>query len=270
MLILDSATLAELHTAMEANLATHMAWVQARLPGARVVDAPDLLLVDSGFATDTFNVICRAQLAPDGIEARIEEALAFFREVGRPFSWWVGPSDRPEDLSEVLNRAGLVLAEGELGMAAPLAGLPPVETAPQGLRIERVSQPGQVADFARIMAANWTPPDPEAPAFYAAAAGLILRPDSPLRLYVGYLEERPVATAELCLAGGVAGLYNILTLASERRRGFGMALTARPLLDARAEGVRTAILQASEEGQRIYTRLGFRPSGQYREFKPPG
>jgi predicted acetyltransferase len=96
----------------------------------------------------------------------------------------------------------------------------------------------------------------------------VLRPDSPLRLYVGYLGARPVAAAEVCIAGGVAGVYSVCTLESERRRGFGTALTARPLLDARDEGVPMAILQASAQGQPVYRRLGFRPVGQYVEYKP--
>src|SRR5262245_31394337 len=140
----------ELYAAMGANLATHMSWVQARLLGARVVETPDLLLVDSGFATDTFNVICRARLTPETLPVRIAAALAFFEEVGQPFSWWVGPADQPEDLGQALSRAGLTAAEEELGMAALLADLVPVETAPHGLRIERVTQPHQVADFAQI------------------------------------------------------------------------------------------------------------------------
>jgi hypothetical protein len=180
--LLDSATVAELYAAMDSNLATHMSWVQARLPGARVIEAPDLMLVDSGLATDTFNVICRARLAPETLQVRIAEALAFFQEFDRPFSWWVGPSDQPEGLGQALSQAGLVAAEEEVGMGAPLMELAPVETAPHGLRIERATQPSQVTDFARIVAANWSPPDLTVLAYYTAAASLILDSDSPIRL----------------------------------------------------------------------------------------
>jgi ribosomal protein S18 acetylase RimI-like enzyme len=268
MLSLDRAMEAELHAAMAANLSAHMSWVQSRLRGARVVDAPDLLLVDSGLACDTFNFVARARLAPERLEARVADALAFFAETGHPFSWWVGPGDGPEGLEEALGRAGLAAAEGELGMAAPLADLAPVDTSPNGLRVERARDAAQVADFAAVNAANWSPPDPDVLAFYEAAAPLLLGADSPLRLYVGYLGGRAVATAEACVAGGVVGLYNVATLESERRKGFGSALTVRPLLDAREEGVRTAVLQAAPDGQGVYARVGFRPSGRYTEFQP--
>ena len=70
-----------LHAAMEANLVGHRSWLQARLPGARVLDGADLLLVDSGLETDTLNVVCRARLAPERMGERI--AAARGRRAGR-------------------------------------------------------------------------------------------------------------------------------------------------------------------------------------------
>jgi predicted GNAT family acetyltransferase len=92
-----------------------------------------------------------------------------------------------------------------------------------------------------------------------------------LHLYVGYVAGRPVAAAELCLAGDVAGLYGVCTLEAERGRGFATALLARLLADTRDAGMRLATLQASAQGRPVYERLGFRPVGRYTEYKPrPG
>jgi hypothetical protein len=46
-------------------------------------------------------------------------------------------------------------------------------------------------------------------------------------------------------------------------------MTLRPLLDAREQGYRTGGLQASAEGESVYTRLGFRVTGQFTEYKLP-
>ncbi len=153
-------------------------------------------------------------------------------------------------------------------MAADLATLRVGDLSPDGLRIERVRIEDQLRDFARIVAANWTPPDPEVVRFYALAAPVLLRPDAPLRFYVGYLGDVAVAASELTVAGGVVGLYSICTLAAYRRRGFGGALTLRPLLDAREEGHSTGILQAAPGAVSIYARVGFAPFGEYTEYKP--
>lgn len=46
-------------TAAEENLHGHISFLQRTTPGLIVVDADDLLLVDSGVASDTFNKIAR-------------------------------------------------------------------------------------------------------------------------------------------------------------------------------------------------------------------
>ncbi len=88
-------------------------------------------------------------------------------------------------------------------------------------------------------------------------------------LYVGYLDGEPVATAELTVSGGVAGLYNISTLEVHRHKGIGSALTLRPRLDAMVKGFKMGILQAAADGLGVYTRLGFRAAGRFTEYQLP-
>src|SRR5690349_17165220 len=95
---LTDLSLADLAVAADANLVTHASWVQRQVPGMRVVERADLVLIDSGLPCDTFNLICRARLDPGDAPGRVREALEMFRAVQRPFSWWVGPADRPTDL----------------------------------------------------------------------------------------------------------------------------------------------------------------------------
>ncbi len=259
----------DLLAAADDNLVAHAAWVQQRTPGMRVDVEPDLVLIDSGLPCDTFNVVCRARLEPGTAHARIRAAVDYFARVGRPFSWWLSPGNQPANLDALLLAAGLHRAETELAMAADLHTLRLGELSPGGLQIRRVHTAAQLQDFAQITAANWTPPDADVLRFYELAAPALLANDAAIWLYVGYLEEVPVAAAELTVGGGVVGLYNIATLAAYRRRGFGTALTLQPLLHARAYGYRTAILQAQgADGVRVYARVGFEPFGQITEYKP--
>jgi len=163
---------------------------------------------------------------------------------------------------------GLQEDYSELAMAADLRQLSAGDLTPNGLQIRRVRTPEQLADFAHIISIMWTPPDPEVVNFYQLAAPAILKPDSPMWFYVGYVDETPVATAEATVADGIVGLYNICSLPDFRQRGFGTAMTLQPLLDARAENVTTAILQATELGARVYARLGFESFGTITEYKP--
>jgi ribosomal protein S18 acetylase RimI-like enzyme len=255
--------------AADENFVVHASTVQRRVQGMRVLEDDGLTLIDSGLPCDTFNFVCRARLEPGRAAARAREVCAVFTEEGRPFSWWVGPADRPRNLGDVLVSIGLERAETELAMAADLDALDDRVVLPEGLRIARVRSRPELEDFARVNAANWTPPDRDVLRFYALGAELLLSSNCPLWLYVGYLGDTAVATAELTLGGGVVGLYNIATLAEFRRRGFGSALTLRPLLDAGERGYGTAVLQASDDGAGIYERVGFRRFGGITEYKPP-
>jgi ribosomal protein S18 acetylase RimI-like enzyme len=261
-------TPAELAAAADENLATHFTWVQRQTAGMRAAIASDLVLTECGMPCDTFNAVCRARLSSSAASMRIREAIAWF--AGRPFSWWVGPADEPGDLGARLSAERLSPAESEVAMAADLSRLRAIDTSPGGLEIRRARAPGELADFARVNAANWDPPDRLLVRFYELAAPALLAPDSPLRMYVGYAGGEAVAASELTVGGGVAGLYGISTLAAHRHRGYGSAMTAYPLLEARGDGIATAVLQASAAGRAVYERIGFEKFGEITEYKPEG
>ncbi len=262
---------AALDAADEANKVTHLSWIQEGTRGMHVFSDDELVVVDSGLATDTFNIVCRARLPHGSSAERIGSVLRHFRSNRRPFTWWVGPADRPLDLGSILLERGFAAAGTEPGMAADLDGLQSlasVDVSPGGLRIERARTEAQVRDFAEALASLGEPPDPTVVDFYECAASTLLRPESPLWLYVGYLGREPVSTAELTVGGGIVGLYNISTRPDRRGKGIGTAMTVRPLLDAREAGFGTAVLQASEEGFPIYSRLGFVVTGRFTEYHP--
>jgi ribosomal protein S18 acetylase RimI-like enzyme len=269
VLSLPTASSVELDLADEANKAVHMAWIQARTPGMRVDDGPELLVVDCGLPSDTFNLVLRARLARPSARARIAAVAAGFERAGRPFTWWVGPADRPADLASLLLDAGFLAAGTEPVMAVDLMRLPTVDLSPSGLRIEPATSTERLGHAATILASLANPPAPDVLRFYRAATPALLAPDSPIHFCVGYLDRAPVACAEVAFGGGVAGLYNVATLVEHRRKGFATALTVKPLLDARDRGYRTAVLQASPDGEPVYRRVGFGVTGWFTEYHLP-
>jgi len=261
--------------AMEANFAEHAAHPIRHARRGAVHDEPDLLVVDSATQSDMLNIVMRARFDREHADERIAAALGHFRGPRRPMTWWVGPGSAPTELGPMLLAHGLACVEESPGMILDLDCLPasPLDAgrrergeadgeaysraALDGLRIQRVDSEVGMRDYSAVLADFGGVADPGVITTYREAVPGVFRDGAPARFFVGYLSDEPVATCELFLAHGVAGLYAVVTLEHARGRGIAGAMTLAALSDARGSGYRVAVLEASELGRPVYNRLGF-------------
>jgi len=76
--------------------------------------------------------------------------------------------------------------------------------------------------------------------------------------YVGEVDGRLAVTGSAIAGAAGAGLISIVTDPQFARRGFAAALTSVVIADAFAQGRPRVFLHSSDQGFRVYERLGFR------------
>lgn len=231
---------------------------RARHSGWEIFDGPSLTWFRSGIPNPNANAVVRTNIAPDQAEAAIDVVMRELPGRDLPMVWWWGPGRRPRDLGERLLRRGFVTPGFDPGMAAELAALRENLPAPPELRIERVRDDATLAEWLRTFRLG-NDEEPDGPAVPRSRLGpTSYDDDDPFSFYLARLDGEPVATSQMVLGAGVAGLYCVGTVPAMRRRGIGAAITLAPLLAARARGYRYGVLGATEMGYPLYQRLGFR------------
>ena len=204
-----------------------------------------------------FNSVMDSRLAPEAVDAAVQTILADARAWNVPLRWWIGPSSRPADLGKYLENYGFSLNEAETGMALDLAKLKEDLPAVANFSIRLAQDEADLQTWVQTLAAGNQVPA-TAQTFHQGWLDFMRSADQKAVLaYLGFLDGKPIATSLLFLDGDIAGIYAVATVPEARQKGIGAWMTQRPLIQARSQGCRLGILQASEMGLGIYRSLGF-------------
>ncbi|MFJ6380753.1 GNAT family N-acetyltransferase [Kitasatospora sp. NPDC092039] len=219
----------------------------------------------------------RPALGHDGPAATAEDVrrvLARQRELGVPEAFeWV--AEQNPELRAAVEAAGLTVHEHPLLVLDAQEEPAPAPVLPERVEV-RVLGPGapELAQAAAVPHVAFGSPGTATGAAGAAelaqsaaaltAEGGVARiaqriSDGTTVLAAALEDGAPVCAGQHNPVGPVTEVVGVGTLPSARRRGLGLAVTAALVANARAAGVRTVFLSASDEDvARIYRRAGFR------------
>jgi len=255
----------ELVTALEANMIGF--WSAYGRANQRTLHASsELVWFYTGVPSPLFNGVLFAQLKPHKVKAAVDSLQAKIRQQRAPALWWIGPFSQPAQLGSLLEGYGLHPVGEVPGMAIELAAVANQLDLLSGFTIQKVTTKDLQAVWARTAAAGTGFSDSATDALVQLEASLDETHYQGQQRYLGFLDGIPLATSALMLDAGVAGIYAVATVPAARGRGIGRAMTVIPLLEARQQGYRIGILQASDMGYPLYRKIGFQERSRYRLY----
>jgi GNAT superfamily N-acetyltransferase len=258
-----------LRAASEDNYTAYLLQL-ARAAGGPWLDTPELAWGLTAFPGRLRNAVSRTRLAPGAdadADATIAATLDVFRARSQPCTWWIMPSARPADLPARLEAHGFARDELEMpAMTVGLHTLPDTLPAPPELTVREVLDPLSLHLWLRAFIPGMGLPEGMHERWHGVRASLGLGPGQPYRTWLGRLDGVPVATAELFLGAGVAGIVNVSTVPDARGQGIGGAVTLAPLLEARQLGYHVGTLMASPLGAPVYRRMGFTEAARFARY----
>jgi ribosomal protein S18 acetylase RimI-like enzyme len=235
---------------LDANMIGKFAYLPT-LMGMDVIDG-EVTVIDSGIHSDMFNIVCRTR-SSDAMMAAIEK----FHRLKLPFAWWIGFDDDYPECKNDLEKFGFVCDEHESGMFAEIEKLSREKKCDE-LQIQLVGDIKKLDDFIQIYCKLILHDANAIKMFYERASEHILNPKSPLKLFVGYLQDQPAATGALFMDENTAGVWDVVTLPQFRRQGIGTDMTLHALFYAFDNfGRSIGVLTASKEGEPVYRKIGF-------------
>lgn len=254
---MDAATLA----ALDANYLDASRLFVVGAPGGEYLERPDAALVCCGLPVRSLNW---AFLKPPygDLAGTAAAARAYFEARKLPFQLsYRDPDHAP---AQALLAGFAKSPDATPGFALPLpAEIPPV---PEGLKVEPVTTPAQLARFREAAFTGFGYPPQIAHRFMTDA--LLVQPH--VRGFAGLIDGEVVATSLLVSTGRVAGIYWVATLEPARRRGFGAALTWAAVAAGQQARCEIASLQASTLGRPVYEKMGFSHVLEYAHLVPEG
>ncbi len=256
------SSLSDIINSIDENLFSYISNI-GRLPNAELYNDAKIKWVLTDIPHPLFNNVIRAQIETETIDATILSLIEKAKSRKTPLLWWISPTTQPSDLGKHLVKHGFV-DDGQIpGMAIDLTSLKGDFRLPTGLTIQKVRDDESMRIWSEIFTEGFGLPEFVTESTHNTIG---IADSNTTTAYLGWMNDKPVATSLLVLAGGVAGIYNVTTIPSARRKGVGTYMTRAGLQDAQERGYKVGILEATLMGVSMYRKLGFQEVCQISAF----
>jgi GNAT superfamily N-acetyltransferase len=220
----------------------------------------DLFMTVTGLQLSVFNaavVLDHAALTPE----RLAQISDTFEALSLPFSVQLASPEPNPPVESMLSEHGYIqMFCDPLMVCEGLLDLPPLN---KEVMVQHVNTLDDRSIYAKLVIDGFD----LLPLSASEFLDVLVKMDEAHHV-IAHLEGEPVGAGTVIVADGTAGVYNVTTIASARRRGVGAAIM-KELHDFAMElGCAGTALASSAMGLPLYERLGYRHDGYQIAYMP--
>jgi ribosomal protein S18 acetylase RimI-like enzyme len=180
----------------------------------------------------------------------IQQVINYFDD--RPIQWILKESQSAV-ISALLVQAGFNVKYSVAAFSLDLYTLKNNAIDPR-ITVKKIDPLVSLDQWVEIIAQSFSLPISEAKSFVEY---IEKKAGSFVGLYIAFWEGIPAAAGIAIIHDKIMSLHRIGTLSEFRRRGLGKALSYAMLVEGRNNGLKKAVLAASDTGKLLYEKLGF-------------
>lgn len=244
------------------NMQEKFGCIAQLIPEGKLMKEGNMQLVDCGRNSDTFNTV----FGVPSSEEEIRKVTEYYLENKLSAAWWFKVSQLTEFLKKSLLSMGWKCEEKEVGMSYDMPEIVPVYKNPK-LRIVQCKTPKDFEEFGVILSSVFEEGNPieaeNVRQVYKLLSIEETRNLDKMIFLLAYEGDVAVSTMTLYFSHNLVGLFDLSTLPEKRKRGYGSEMFNYSLHLAKEKRMKTCVLEASEDGLRIYERAGFKSLGEF-------
>lgn len=216
-----------------------------------------------GLVTDYYwNYAGMINTTPNEAEALIKRIIEFAGEHNREPAFYIDPSTKPDNFTELLTTAGFHPDDDEIWMFFDKF---PNDLRPQpsDLDIKEVSSSSDMKIFVDVFhdAYEFLEGGETSSTYGDSLMESYQNQPKEVNIYhfIGSSSGKPVSVSSIYMSGSDAGIYNVGTPISSRSSGYGTSLSVHAIKFAESKGAKKILLQTElgDAAEQLYKKLGF-------------
>lgn len=244
---------------IQKNFISKISFFSKYLITTKVLETKHFARIDASIPSNTFNIAVIKKQNTENIKSILAQTADYFNNKLFPAALWFWEMPNYEIEEEMKNRK-FVITEQELGMYLPIDKINTDDIQIENFLIKEVSSRIEMNDFSEILSSIFGNSKESfyVKEYYKLITQNDLYKNSSIKYYIGYYNENAVSTGCLYFTEESIGIYDISTSLHFRKQGFGTAMFNYLLSKIKNDKREYCILQASEDGVKMYKNFGFK------------